>query len=177
MTPQEGEEFLTKLLNKNLRVQTTDSRLFWGQFRCTDPDANVVLTSTYEYSPASRSKVASTTTATTSSDTQSGNVQQSMLGEMQSRYLGLVVVPGKHIVKIEVEEFLSQLPKTTKKAGSKFISFSIIIAVTTFSKSRSRNSDGSVGGSFRHIARPLTAPNVSVTVINATEERARLFGT
>lgn len=115
MTPQEGEEFLTKLLNKNLRVQTTDSRLFWGQFRCTDPDANVVLTSTYEYSPASRSKVASTTTATTSSDTQSGNVQQSMLGEMQSRYLGLVVVPGKHIVKIEVEEFLSQLPKTTKK--------------------------------------------------------------
>lgn len=28
---------------------------------------------------------------------------------MTSRYLGLVVVPGKHIVKIEVEEFASQL--------------------------------------------------------------------
>ena len=28
---------------------------------------------------------------------------------MTSRYLGLVVVPGKHIVKIEVEEFASQV--------------------------------------------------------------------
>jgi hypothetical protein len=29
--------------------------------------------------------------------------------DMQARYLGLVVVPGEHIVKIEVEEFASQL--------------------------------------------------------------------
>ena len=29
--------------------------------------------------------------------------------DMTSRCLGLVVVPGKHIVKIEVEEFSSQL--------------------------------------------------------------------
>jgi hypothetical protein len=29
--------------------------------------------------------------------------------DMQSRYLGLVVVPGEHIVKIEVEEFASQI--------------------------------------------------------------------
>lgn len=28
---------------------------------------------------------------------------------MTSRYLGLVVVPGEYIVKIEVEEFVSQL--------------------------------------------------------------------
>ncbi len=38
---------------------------------------------------------------------------------MTSRYLGLVVVPGKHIVKIEVEEFLSQMgkPKQTGTAA------------------------------------------------------------
>jgi hypothetical protein len=29
--------------------------------------------------------------------------------DMISRYLGLVVVPGKYIVKIEVEEFVSQM--------------------------------------------------------------------
>jgi hypothetical protein len=29
--------------------------------------------------------------------------------DMTSRYLGLVVVPGKYIVKMEVEEFASQM--------------------------------------------------------------------
>jgi hypothetical protein len=31
--------------------------------------------------------------------------------DMTSRYLGLVVVPGRHIVKIEAEEFVSQMKK------------------------------------------------------------------
>lgn len=34
---------------------------------------------------------------------------------MTSRYLGLVVVPGQHIVKIEVEEFASQVKKNDNK--------------------------------------------------------------
>lgn len=34
---EEAAEFLRSLLNKNLRVTTTDSRMFWGQFKCTDP--------------------------------------------------------------------------------------------------------------------------------------------
>jgi hypothetical protein len=29
--------------------------------------------------------------------------------DMTSRYLGLVVVPGRHIVRIDVEEFVSQM--------------------------------------------------------------------
>lgn len=36
---------------------------------------------------------------------------------MTSRYLGLVVVPGHHIVKIEVEEFASQVKKDRKNKG------------------------------------------------------------
>lgn len=28
---------------------------------------------------------------------------------MSSRYMGLVVVPGEHIAKVEVEEFISQM--------------------------------------------------------------------
>lgn len=31
--------------------------------------------------------------------------------DMTSRYLGLVVVPGEHITKIEVEEFASQMKR------------------------------------------------------------------
>jgi hypothetical protein len=36
--PQKEEHltFLRSLLNKNLRVTTTDGRMFWGTFKCTD---------------------------------------------------------------------------------------------------------------------------------------------
>lgn len=37
MEKQEGRDFLTSLLNKNLRVLATDGRMFLGQFKCTDP--------------------------------------------------------------------------------------------------------------------------------------------
>jgi hypothetical protein len=35
---------------------------------------------------------------------------------MTSRYLGLVVVPGQHIVKMEVEKFASQMRNTMANA-------------------------------------------------------------
>lgn len=34
---------------------------------------------------------------------------ESVTLDMTSRYVGLVVVPGKYVVKIEVEKFASQL--------------------------------------------------------------------
>ena len=43
MDKDAAHEYLSSLLNQNLRVVTTDGRLFWGQFKCTDavcsPDA------------------------------------------------------------------------------------------------------------------------------------------
>ncbi len=117
---EEAADFLRSLLNKNLRVTTTDSRMFWGQFKCTDPvslghltllletryntklqDSNVVLAHTYEYRQPSVQKRVEATTQTADSD--------AIKLDMTSRYLGLVVVPGKYIVKIEVEEFSSQM--------------------------------------------------------------------
>lgn len=40
--------------------------------------------------------------------------------QMTSRYLGLVVVPGPHVVKVELEEFASQVRKgpTAGSAGA-----------------------------------------------------------
>ncbi|KAJ9158499.1 hypothetical protein NKR19_g3239 [Coniochaeta hoffmannii] len=98
---EEAADFLRSLLNKNLRVTTTDSRIFWGQFKCTDPDSNVVLAHTYEYRQPSVQKRVEETNQTADSDV--------IKLDMTSRYLGLVVVPGKYIVKIEVEEFSSQM--------------------------------------------------------------------
>lgn len=96
----EAQSYLESLINKTLRVYTTDSRLFVGTFKCTDPQSNLVLSLTHEYRQPSQQKLLEAA-ASLESDT--------LRAEMTSRYLGLVVVPGEHIVKIEVEEFVSQM--------------------------------------------------------------------
>ncbi|ETS81979.1 hypothetical protein PFICI_06981 [Pestalotiopsis fici W106-1] len=97
----EAESYLQSLINKTLRVYTTDARLFVGTFKCTDPQSNLVLSLTHEYRQPSQQKLLEAAAASLESDT--------LRAEMTSRYLGLVVVPGEHIVKIEVEEFVSQM--------------------------------------------------------------------
>ena len=157
---QDAKDFLESLLNKNLRVTTTDQRMFWGAFKCTDPvgllslslslqsthrqilfllllfltaaaaaipvavlflllpsrlfpclqvtsrrhymqESNVVLQHTYEYRHPSAQQLAERAAS-------AGASGAAVKMEMMSRYLGLVVVPGEHIAKIEVEEFASQ---------------------------------------------------------------------
>ncbi|KAI8684689.1 Sm domain-containing protein [Fusarium sp. LHS14.1] len=100
MDSEQAREYLSGILNKNLRVYTTDGRLFWGALKCTDPDRNIVLAHTYEYrQPSSRQRAEAAEKA--------GG--ETIKLDMSSRYLGLVVVPGHHIVKMEVEEFASQM--------------------------------------------------------------------
>ncbi|KAL1839487.1 hypothetical protein VTJ49DRAFT_1462 [Mycothermus thermophilus] len=133
----ESAAYLRSLLNKNLRVTTTDNRMFWGSFKCTDYESNIVLQHTYEYrfpmvTPESLAAAAeqqsqqsqqeeqkppetATETETESQPNPSSttatppNQKKTVKLDMTSRYLGLVVVPGKHIVRIEVEEFASQM--------------------------------------------------------------------
>ncbi|CRK10940.1 hypothetical protein BN1708_009973 [Verticillium longisporum] len=102
MDKEAARDFLSSLLNKNLRVVATDGRMFLGQFKCTDPDQNVVLAHTYEYRQPTVQQQGDAARA-------AGANAESVKMDMTSRYLGLVVVPGEHIVKIEVEEFASQL--------------------------------------------------------------------
>ena len=33
----DAESFIRRLINKQLRIHTTDSRMFVGVFKCTDP--------------------------------------------------------------------------------------------------------------------------------------------
>ncbi|PHH77460.1 hypothetical protein CDD80_579 [Ophiocordyceps camponoti-rufipedis] len=100
MEPDEATAYLKSLLNKNLRIITTDGRLFWGAFKCTDANQNVVLSHTYEYrQPVSAHGSAS-------------HEPPARMDVSAARYLGLVVVPGHHIVRMELEKFVSQMKAT-----------------------------------------------------------------
>ncbi|KAL2287789.1 hypothetical protein FJTKL_04618 [Diaporthe vaccinii] len=104
MDKDEARGFLESLLNKKLRIHTIDERMFWGEFKCTDPDRNIVLAHTYEYrqpSPEQRAKAAAASNADVTT----------IKMELNHRYLGLVVVPGEHIARIEKEDFASQVKK------------------------------------------------------------------
>ncbi|XP_063965134.1 N-alpha-acetyltransferase 38, NatC auxiliary subunit-like [Lytechinus pictus] len=68
-------------LNQPMRIQMTDGRTLVGTFICTDKDRNVILGSCEEYvnPPDSPDKE-------------------------EPRVLGLAMVPGQHIVSIEIDE-------------------------------------------------------------------------
>ncbi|XP_013377519.1 PREDICTED: LOW QUALITY PROTEIN: N(alpha)-acetyltransferase 38, NatC auxiliary subunit [Chinchilla lanigera] len=79
---------LEALLNKTMRIRMTDGRTLVGCFLCTDRDCNVILGSAQEFLKPSDSFSAG-----------------------EPRVLGLAMVPGHHIVSIEVQrESLSGPP-------------------------------------------------------------------
>ncbi|NWX40502.1 LSMD1 acetyltransferase, partial [Steatornis caripensis] len=71
---------LEALLNRSLRIRMSDGRTLVGAFLCTDRQANVILGSAQEFLKAA--------------DAFPGS---------EPRVLGLAMVPGHHIVSIEVE--------------------------------------------------------------------------
>ncbi|THW34433.1 hypothetical protein D6C81_06174 [Aureobasidium pullulans] len=105
----EATEYLTRLLNKTLRIHTTDSRIFVGTMKCTDQiiflltiaqkERNIILSLTHEYRQPPPS-VVENAAMQMEMDGVKGNVKVDML----KRFVGLVVVPGRYITKIEVEE-------------------------------------------------------------------------
>ncbi|XP_048476038.1 N-alpha-acetyltransferase 38, NatC auxiliary subunit isoform X1 [Rhincodon typus] len=75
-----SRQMLESLLNKSMRIQMTDGRTLIGLFLCTDRDCNVILGSAQEYLKPTDS-----------------------LAHGEPRVLGLAMIPGHHIVSIEVE--------------------------------------------------------------------------
>ncbi|XP_050164789.1 N-alpha-acetyltransferase 38, NatC auxiliary subunit [Myiozetetes cayanensis] len=71
---------LEALLNRSLRIRMSDGRTLVGAFLCTDRQSNVILGSAQEFLKAA--------------DAFPGS---------EPRVLGLAMVPGHHIVSIEVE--------------------------------------------------------------------------
>lgn len=60
-------------------------------------DANVVIAQTYEYRHLPAAQI------------EGSDLLDRSNSDVMSRYLGLVVIPGEHIIKLEVEEFASQM--------------------------------------------------------------------
>src|SRR5271170_6345504 len=87
LTHEEGTSIITKWLNQRLRITITDTRIFEGWFKCVDRDCNIVLAGTQEFHdgpPPPHSLLP-------------GNQQVD-----QERFIGLIVIPGKHVKNIEL---------------------------------------------------------------------------
>ncbi|KAF2465172.1 uncharacterized protein BDR25DRAFT_270663 [Lindgomyces ingoldianus] len=95
MDNSEASFYLSQLIGKNLRLHTTDKRIFGGQMKCTDKDRNIILALTYEYRAPSEAEICRTVEAPG---------EMSAPVSWSSRYVGLVVVPGAHVTRIELEE-------------------------------------------------------------------------
>ena len=94
----EATQYLASYLNRTLHLHTTDGRMFVGQMKCTDRDRNIILAMTHEYRQPSKSDVK--LAAERHERTRlAGNVKV----DMKKRFVGLVVVPGEYVTKIEVE--------------------------------------------------------------------------
>jgi small nuclear ribonucleoprotein (snRNP)-like protein len=81
-------------------VHTTDGRMFAGQMKCTDPERNIILSMTHEYREPSAGDVALAAERAGRRGTGNG---KTVKVDMKKRFVGLVVVPGRYIRKIEVE--------------------------------------------------------------------------
>ncbi|XP_050308093.1 N-alpha-acetyltransferase 38, NatC auxiliary subunit isoform X2 [Anthonomus grandis grandis] len=71
---------LRSWLNKTLKIKMTDGRTLMGVFLCTDRDANVILGSCSEFLPPDPN-----------------------VSNEDVRMLGLVMIPGKHIVSVHID--------------------------------------------------------------------------
>jgi len=72
-------------LQKPIRISTTDGRVFLGTFAGTDKPLNLLLSNAEEYKPA-----------------KSGG------GMLEGRYVGMVLVPWRLVVKVEGEQAVPQ---------------------------------------------------------------------
>ncbi|XP_034941834.1 N-alpha-acetyltransferase 38, NatC auxiliary subunit [Chelonus insularis] len=86
-----AREKLKSWLNHFLRIKMTDGRVLTGLFLCTDRDANVILGSCDEYLSEDHS---------------------------EPRGLGLVMVPGRHIVSIHLDDWFRDEEIARKKRCS-----------------------------------------------------------
>lgn len=105
MKKQQSIGYLQSLLGKTLRVRINDQRLFVGQFKCTDNECNIILANSHEYREPT---LAAIRRAAAKAE---ANGDSKVRADMTSRFVGLIVVPGRLITKLELERFDPSLIK------------------------------------------------------------------
>lgn len=94
-TPAQAAAYLTALLNKFLHVHTSDGRMFVGQLKCTDRERNLILALAHEYREPSQKEIDQAARQRTGGE--------KLKVDMRKRFVGLIVIPGQYIEKIELE--------------------------------------------------------------------------
>jgi len=94
-----GAKYLESMLYRTLRIHITDGRMFVGQMKCTDNERNIILAMTQEYRQPSKADI-QLAAERHEKARKSGNVKV----DMKKRFMGLVVIPGQYITRMEVEE-------------------------------------------------------------------------
>ncbi|KAG8903335.1 hypothetical protein FRC00_000145, partial [Tulasnella sp. 408] len=77
-TPEQAYEFLESTLRLTYRITIQDGRIFIGNFACIDKQKNMILSNTEEY----------------------------RANEPKGRYVGLIMIPWRWVVKAEVESVM-----------------------------------------------------------------------
>lgn len=93
----EAVRYIEGFLGKTLHINSRDGRLFVGTFKCVDNENNVILATSHEYRMPTE-KAQKRAEAELAAGRGNGRA------DMTSRFVGLIVIPGKEITKIEVEE-------------------------------------------------------------------------
>lgn len=110
MEQAETLAFLESLLGKTLHITILDGRLFTGTFKCTDNESNVILGNAFEYRMPSK-------TAAEKAIAEAVATGKPARADMTSRFVGLIVIPGKQITKMELEESRIPGPATASQAA------------------------------------------------------------
>jgi small nuclear ribonucleoprotein (snRNP)-like protein len=93
----EAVRYIEGFLGKTLHINSRDGRLFVGTFKCVDNENNIILATSHEYRMPTE-KAQKRAEAELAAGRGNGRA------DMTSRFVGLIVIPGKEITKIEVEE-------------------------------------------------------------------------
>lgn len=87
---------LRSCLNFKARVHISDGRVFIGTFVCTDKQKNIILAHTEEFRGRRLSDIPTRRPYS--------SLSRLFLFAGEQRLVGLVMIPGKHLVKIETED-------------------------------------------------------------------------
>ncbi|OOQ86730.1 LSM domain protein [Penicillium brasilianum] len=103
MDSEKAVEYLNGLLGRTLRIHATDGRMFVGLFKCTDAERNIILANSFEYRLPTASAIQEAAAKESESWDKTEPKAATVKVNMSSRLIGLIVIPGRHITKIELE--------------------------------------------------------------------------